>query len=186
MVRELWRAAKAGDLTGATELVAQHADVNQASDEQGWTPLCFAAGRGDLALLRLLLENGADVFRTGRDLRTPYKIAIAAGHLDAARLLADAESRSKGDQMKTSSLAWQDRPYCRAYEGTQLAPFLQLTAGTIVFIHQDFSVTPSISRSADALLDGRDPAWRAFCRDRLGFRVPTDYDLAPSRTLAAS
>jgi ankyrin repeat protein len=185
MVHELWRAVKAGDLTRATELVAQRVDVNQASDEQGWTPLCFAAGRGDLALLRMLLENGADVFRTGRDLRTPYKIAIAAGHIDAARALADAESRSGGEQKKTSSLAWQDRPYCRAYEGTQVAPFLQLTADAIIFIHQDFSVTPSISHGVGVLLDGKDPAWRAFCQDRLGFRVPTDYDLAPSRTLAA-
>src|SRR5262249_58866336 len=78
MDQALFEAARGGDLETAERLLESGADVNQG-DEQGWTPLNFASGRGNLAMVKLLIEKGADPFKTGRDNRTPYTIALAAG-----------------------------------------------------------------------------------------------------------
>jgi len=73
---ELIDAVKACDYTTAQMPIKKGADVNQ-SNEQGWTPLNFAAGKGALSLVTLLVDNGADIFKVGRDQRTPYMIALA-------------------------------------------------------------------------------------------------------------
>ena len=72
----LIEAAKTGDLAGVQAQLDSGAQAD-TTDEQGWTALSHAAGRGDLSIIKLLLNNGADVFKTGRDNRTPYLIALA-------------------------------------------------------------------------------------------------------------
>ena len=81
---KLIEAVKAGNANAVVELIESGADVNQ-QDEQGWTPLNWAAGKGDIAVLKSLLNHGADVSRVGRDERTPYMIALASGQAEAAR-----------------------------------------------------------------------------------------------------
>ena len=73
----LIEAVKADDYFQTDKLIKAGADVNQ-QEAQGWTPLNFAAGKGNLRLVKLLVENGADVFHAGRDMRTPYKIGRAS------------------------------------------------------------------------------------------------------------
>src|SRR5215213_3214110 len=90
---QLIDAVKTGQLARVEEVLNSGADIHQ-QDEQGWTPLNWAAGRGDLEIVRLLLARGADVFRVGRDQRTPYKISLAARHTDVARLLKEKEQAS--------------------------------------------------------------------------------------------
>ena len=58
-------AVKNCDLETLKDLLEERADVNE-QDEQGWTALNWAAGRGDAQAVSLLLEHGADVARTGR------------------------------------------------------------------------------------------------------------------------
>jgi uncharacterized protein len=52
-------------------------------------PLTRAAGRGDLAELERLLDEGVDVDSTGETGRTAVTAAVYGGHLDAVRLLID-------------------------------------------------------------------------------------------------
>src|SRR5262245_58951431 len=89
-------AVNAGDSAAAEQLMMSGAEVNQ-KDEQGWTPLNFAAGKGDLPMTRLLIDNGADVFNVGRDRRTPYMIALAAGRVSVVKYLSEVEDRLTGE-----------------------------------------------------------------------------------------
>lgn len=87
---ELIEAVKAGDYETAEKLIEKGVDINQ-QDQQGWTPLNFAAGKGSMSLVKLLVEKGADVFRAGRDMRTPYMIALAAGRVEVVKYLRAIE-----------------------------------------------------------------------------------------------
>ncbi|HUE96963.1 MAG TPA: ankyrin repeat domain-containing protein [Longimicrobiaceae bacterium] len=189
--RKLLEAVKAGSVDVVRGLLAQGTGVELA-DEQGWTPLAYAAGRGDLALVDLLLEHGADVTRTGRDQRTPLMIARASRRSEVVERLSQVE-RSLG--------VWEDpraRPFCKAYyladlrrfegwedevasegEGGDAGePSAEVSASqadrSIVYVHQDFTVTRSMWHGEDMILDRVSPAWEAFCRDTLAFEVPED------------
>jgi hypothetical protein len=184
---ELISAVKEGDGERARELCDAGADVHQR-DEHGWTPLNWAVGQGDAELVRLLLDRGADVTETGRDNRTPLMIAKAAGHQEVAGILAEAE-RAKG--------VWEDpretRPYCKAYyldalrrfdawnEGDAATPEQDdeedsgpLTDESIVYVHQDFTVTRSMWHGEDVVFDEVTPDWRVFCERELEFEIPDD------------
>jgi hypothetical protein len=106
---------KSGDSQQVEAALSSGADVNAAGPEQEWPALNYAAGRGDLALVKRLVQAGADIFRTGRDNRTPYQIAVAAGHASVARYLAEAEVAAGGDTKRISSRQSETRPYCKAY-----------------------------------------------------------------------
>ncbi len=59
-----------------------------APDAFGWTPLHYAAMRGDAAIATWLLKHGADKKAVDLANRTPEMIATASGHASVARLLA--------------------------------------------------------------------------------------------------
>lgn len=177
-------AVKEGDRERLEMQLDEGADVNQ-QDEQGWTPLCWAAGRGDDATVRLLLDRGGDVTATGRDQRTPLMIAKAAGHREVGEILTEAE-KEKG--------VWEDpretRPYCKAYYLREMAAFddwpEDVEAGEadggddegpsepILYLHQDFTVTRSMWHGEDVVFDQVTPEWKAFCQDELEFAIPED------------
>src|SRR5262245_42264799 len=94
---QLIEEVKAGNLASVRRLIEAGADVNQ-QDEQGWTPLNWAAGKGKLEIVTLLVNRGADVFKVGRDQRTPYLIALAAGQAETARFLRQAEDQAAGEK----------------------------------------------------------------------------------------
>jgi uncharacterized protein len=155
--------------------------------EQDWPALNFAAGKGDLEMVRLLSDRGADVFATGADQRTPYQIAIAASHAEVARELAQREMKAGGDHGHISSHEWENRPYCKAYRLTEVSEFAQwkdisgtviveTTEGDLVFIHEDYSVTRSIWRDKEIVYKGESADWRRFCETTLRFRIPRDLD----------
>jgi ankyrin repeat protein len=206
-LNELIEAVKEGNVVRASELLAADADVNGHGREQEWTPLNYACGRGDLNMVRLLLEKGADVFNAGRDQRTPYEIALAAGHVEVARLLRDAEDKVDPERAKTSSRRAPE--YCKAYYVKDLRAFpgwsergpnghpptgetegaadsvAPLPADQVVFLHTDFTVTKSMWHGEDVLFAQVTPDWEAFCRQALRFRVPDDLELvAESRSVA--
>jgi ankyrin repeat protein len=192
----LIEAVKAGDLPTIATLLASGADVSQP-DEQGWTALHWAAGKGEVAIVDLLLRHGADVLHVGRDQRTPYMIALAAVRVEAARLLKEAEAKAAG----THNQSPPPRQYCKAYYLKDLRQFSgwsepqvqrqveaaknaaeaphvhSLSDDDVVFLHQDLSVTRSMWHNEVVLFHQSSPAWEEFCTTVLQFKVPDDFDL---------
>lgn len=197
---QLIEAVKAGNLATVEALLATGADVHQ-QDEQGWTPLNWAAGKGDVTLVQLLLQNGANVLHVGRDQRTPYMIALAAARIEVAKLLREAEDRAGGAQSQSR----QPRQYCKAFYLKDLRQFpgwsesrinWQDPGGSnaaedreapgfsdhdVVFLHQDLTVTQSMWHNENVLFQQITPAWEEFCTTVLQFQVPDDLDLVGNR-----
>jgi ankyrin repeat protein len=176
---------KANDLERLNGLVQQRADLD-AVDENGWTALCWAASRGNSAAVDILCTAGANVFRTGEDKRTPYKIALAASHRETAKRLRELEEAAGSDCERISSRESESRLYCKAYRVAELIRFPQWSAMTndaapgpeeIVFVHQNYVVTRSIWHEKDVLVQNVTSEWRVFCANELGFKVPDDFDL---------
>jgi hypothetical protein len=177
---------KAHDQAGVSAALAGGADVG-ARDGDDWNALDWAAGTGDAAIIQLLLDNGADPCATGQEQRTPYQIALSAGHIEAARLLRTVEEAA--DPASADRHSW--RPYCKAYLLGDLRRFPgwrqialegadgELTDDSVVFIHDDLTATGSMWRGEDVLVEAPTEAWTRFCHEDLGFRVPDDFDLVP-------
>lgn len=186
---QLIDAVKTGALAKAEEVLNSGADIHQ-QDEQGWTPLNWAAGRGDVDMVKLLLDRGADVFRVGRDQRTAYKISLAARHIDVARLLKEKEQASNETSGDSSP-----RNYAKGYLLGDLRKFsgwreenensLELSDSDVVFLHQDFTVTQLIWLGENVIFNQDTPEWRDFCSQQLQFEVPDDFDLIASTEQAS-
>jgi Ankyrin repeats (3 copies) len=183
----LIEAVKAGDLTTVEALLASGMDMHQ-QDEQGWTPLNWAAGKGDVAIVESLLKHGADVFTVGRDQRTPYMIALAAARVEVAKLLREAEEKAGGAKNQSQ----QSRKYCKAYYLKDLRQFSgwresqtedgdvhNISDHDVVFLHQDLTVTQSMWHNENVLFNQRTSEWEDFCTSVLQFKVPDDFDLIP-------
>lgn len=92
-----------GDEAQVSRLIAGGADIN-ARNRLGITPLMEAAGRGNVKIMTMLLDKGADVNAKweaeGFKGLTPLMIAVFGGHLEAARVLiakgADVNARYDG------------------------------------------------------------------------------------------
>lgn len=201
---DLIEAVMAGEQATVKALIESGADVKQ-QDDQGWTPLSFAAGKGDLPMAKLLVDHGAYPFDVGRDNRTPYMIALAAGHVEVVKFLRAVEDET--DLEKANSFR-PERKFCKAYQLKELREFpywleqsadsngkakaeqekeTGLTDDKVVFIHQDFTVTESFWHNENVIFDQVSESWRDFCATVLGFRVPTDLDLmVPSSTRRVS
>lgn len=90
-------AVNRGDLADVQTLLAAGHDPDAAFSE-GWTPLTVASSAGDVRLVTLLLDAGADVNRTkdswlNQDGRTPLHWAAAGGHLAVVVLLLERGAR---------------------------------------------------------------------------------------------
>lgn len=178
---ELIDAVRAGATGSVKAAIEAGADVNQ-QDANGWTPLCWAAGKGELATIELLLAHGADVRKTGRDHRTPSMIAVAAGRVDAARLLRETEA-------KVASTAGADpvsrtgRRFCKAYRVDELRAFAGWPESAppdgaqVLYLHPSLQVTRSMWADQDVVFESDSPEWRQFCRAVLAFDVPDDLQL---------
>jgi hypothetical protein len=167
-------AVKDGDVAALDRLLGNGADVNER-DEHGWTPLNWAAGKGDAKLVAQLIDRGADVTLTGRDNRTALMIAKAADRSEVVEMLTGVE-QARG--------VWKDprdsRRYCKAYLVSQLRPSAEwqpsgdVLDDDIVYLHQDFTVTRSMWHGEDVLLDAVTAEWREFCEGTLAFAIPAD------------
>jgi hypothetical protein len=174
---QLIGAAKTGDIHRVQALIENGEELEQ-KDDYGWTALNWAAGRGDTEIVKLLLEAGANPINSGRDLRTPYQIALAAARVETATLLQKAEQESGIISEKPA------RPFCKAYPVNAFYEFpdwrieQSLSDDAVVYLHQDFSVTASMWPGENVVFDSGSENWRNYCRNRLDFHVPTDLELA--------
>jgi hypothetical protein len=186
---EFIEAIKSGNHATVAEMIGAGADLSQ-QDKQGWTPLNWAAGSGQLEVVELLLEHGADPLAVGRDLRTPQMIALAAGHAEVVKRLRQAEADAKGGEAQMS-----DRKYCTAYHLGELRRYSAWTENTgesqpladdeVVFLHQDYTVTKSIWSGEDVIFDNVTEPWKDFCNTELRFAVPDSLDLIAKPAEAA-
>lgn len=192
---QLIDAVKQEDLAAIKAFVVAKDTINQR-DDNGWTALNWAAGKGQLETVKLLLEHGADVFQTGRDQRTPYKIALAAGHVEVSKILREAEEKAGRDHSNQEA-----REFCKAYylkafrefpgwpDGPQPSAQEDSENGAggngkadaeddgVAFLHSDLTVTKSMWHDEDVIFDDVTPEWREFCANVLEFKVADDLDL---------
>ena len=82
----LMLAALKGYLGVAKQLIARDADVNKP----GWAPLHYAATKGDIPMIELLLENDAYIDAESPNGTTPLMMAAQYGTPEAAKALLDA------------------------------------------------------------------------------------------------
>lgn len=79
---ELRDAADTGNVVLIRELLAQGADVNEASSATGWTPLMLAVYKNRLEAARLLLDNGADARTRNQSGETALDLANRYSSID--------------------------------------------------------------------------------------------------------
>lgn len=68
------------------QLIARDADVNKT----GWTPLHYAATRGHVDVIQILLDENAYIDAESPNKTTPLMMAAMYGSIDAVRVLLDA------------------------------------------------------------------------------------------------
>ena len=92
---DLWAAARKGDADAVKGTLAKGAEVN-AKTRYGATALSFAADRGHVAVIRILLENGADVNSKDTFYNAPAMTwAAYNGHTEAVKVIRKLPA--KGD-----------------------------------------------------------------------------------------
>jgi hypothetical protein len=79
-------AAKEGHIKAVNKLISAGADVNQADDQQGFTPLETAAEQGHLEVVQALLAKGADVNQKVQGF-PPLYVAAQNGHATVVETL---------------------------------------------------------------------------------------------------
>jgi ankyrin repeat protein len=96
-VRALFYAIEKTNLVYAQKVLAMNFEPNLLHDN-GYTPLAYAAMRGNVPMIELLLRNGADPAQTTTDGDSPVEIALRFGHSEAADLLKDARRAATAQQ----------------------------------------------------------------------------------------
>ncbi|KAL1703121.1 ankyrin repeat-containing domain protein, partial [Schizophyllum commune] len=89
LARALLYTARGGNVEIARYLIGRGADA-RGDRELSWAPICLASFHGHLDMVRLLIENGADIDH-GQGLGNMAAIhaAAASGHLPIVRLLVE-------------------------------------------------------------------------------------------------
>ncbi len=84
----------------AKTLIDKGADVNKT----GWAPLHYAATKGNIAIIRLLLENHAYIDAESPNKTTPLMMAAMYGTVEAVKLLVEegADIAIKNEQGLTA------------------------------------------------------------------------------------
>lgn len=181
------RASNHGQLRS---LLALGTNVNQ-NDDNGWTALSWAAAHGDIEIIRLLCESGADVVHKGKDQRTPYQIALAVSSASAARYLMMVEQKHSSNVATGRNHSSEQRSYCKAYPLRELQRFpgwqsqgalkSSVAAGllsedSLLFLHEDYRVSMSMWADGQVLFATESEEWRQFCHSVLNFNPPSDLD----------
>lgn len=85
----IYVAAKAGDLEAVRGFIEANQWDPHSPDGAGITPLNYAAASGNVEIIRLMVENGADVNQIDVHHDTPLKCAEKAGKSEAVAVLKE-------------------------------------------------------------------------------------------------
>src|SRR3954469_17763598 len=88
-VRALFYGIEKNNLVYAQKVLSMNFDPNLQHDN-GYTPLAYAAAKGNPQMVELLLRNGADATITSKEGDSPVELALRMGHNDVADLLKKA------------------------------------------------------------------------------------------------
>ena len=86
-IRFMFEDIKNGNIEGVKLAIANGSDVN-AKDEDGWTPMLFAAAKGHKETVELLIAKGAKVNTKDYFDKTPLDRAEEVNEADSAELKA--------------------------------------------------------------------------------------------------
>jgi hypothetical protein len=92
-IRALFYAIERDNLVYAQKVLSMNFDPNLQHDN-GYTPLTYAAMKGNVPMVELLVRNGASVSITTREGDTAVELALRYGHAEAADLLKQARQES--------------------------------------------------------------------------------------------
>jgi ankyrin repeat protein len=93
-IRALFYAIEKSNLVYAQKVLSMNFDPNLLHDN-GYTPLAYAAMKGSVPMVELLLRNGASASLTTREGDTAVELALRYGHADAAELLKRARQEAE-------------------------------------------------------------------------------------------
>jgi len=88
-IRALFYAIEKNNLVYAQKVLSMNFDPNLHHDN-GYTPLGYAAMRGSLPMIELLLRNGADPMQATKEGDSPVELALRFGHAEVADALKNA------------------------------------------------------------------------------------------------
>lgn len=92
-VRALFYAIEKSNLVYAQKVLEMNFDCNLLHDN-GYTPLAYAAMKGNTRMVELLLRNGADPALVTKDGDSPAELALRFGHSEVADVLKQARLQS--------------------------------------------------------------------------------------------
>ena len=99
---ELWDAARAGDAARVARALDKGADVNSGNRYKAGA-LFFAADRGHVEVIKLLLDRGADINAQDTFYKfRPIVMALMNGHVEAAKLMLDRGATGASDVLSTA------------------------------------------------------------------------------------
>jgi uncharacterized protein len=88
-IRALFYAIEKNNLVYAQKVLSMNFEANLHHDN-GYTPLGYAAMRGSLPMVELLLRNGADPSQATKESDSPVELALRFGHPEVAEALKQA------------------------------------------------------------------------------------------------
>ena len=101
-IKAMFYAIGKEDLAYAQKVLSMNFDPNLLSD-YGYTPLQYAAMRGNAQMVELFIRKGADVGILSKDGESAMELALKMGHTQAAKVLMTARQEQPGQEKKAKA-----------------------------------------------------------------------------------
>jgi uncharacterized protein len=103
-IRALFYAIEKNNLVYAQKVLAMNFEPNLHHDN-GYSPLAYAAMRGSLPMIELMLRNGADPGLTTKEGDSPVELALRFGHAEVADALKQARRAAAAPDIEAAPAA---------------------------------------------------------------------------------